>query len=184
VEEHPILEHLTRVFGVLSVCVAYAKSHVGAISRQKGKNMANLDDTATRTTKRIRWIARIWGAVVIAFTLLFLTGYAVNWVTTGVADPYAMEDYPPIENLIPLTLVVSVAGLGIAWRREGLGGAINIGFYLANMAVHRWMISPRPYPWVLIPIVTTPGILFLVCWWRSSKGTIPQSDAGGAPPGA
>jgi hypothetical protein len=99
-----------------------------------------------------------------------LTGYAINWVTTGVADPYAMEDYPPVENLIPLTLFLSVSGLVVAWRREGLGGAINVGFYLANLAVHRWMISPRPYPWVLVPIVTTPGILFLVCWWRSRKG--------------
>ena len=146
--------------------------------------MANLDDTGTRTTKWIRWIARIWGTVVMACTLLMLTGYAINWVRTGVADPNAMDDYPPIENLIPLTLVLSVSGLGIAWRREGLGGAINIGFYLANLAVHRWMISPRPYPYVLAPIIATPGILFLVCWWRSRKGTIPRSDGCGAPPGA
>jgi len=113
-----------------------------------------------------------------------LTGYAVNWVTTGVADPHAIENYPPIENLIPLTLVLSVSGLGIAWRWEGLGGAINVGFYLANLAVHHWMISRRPYPWVLAPIIATPGILFLVCWWRSREGTIPQSDSGRAPPGA
>ena len=146
--------------------------------------MATRDDLGDRTTKWIRRIARIWGAVVIACTLLMLTGYAVNWLTTGVADPYAVEDYPPVENLIPLTLVLSVSGLGIAWRREGLGGAINIGFYLANLAVHHWMISPRPYPWVLVPIVTFPGALFLVCWWRSRKGTVPQSDSGRAPPRA
>ncbi|MBU4348810.1 hypothetical protein KJ599_00630 [bacterium] len=52
---------------------------------------------------RLRWIARIWSIVIIVFALIMLIGYAVNWVKTGTADPYAMKDYPPIENLIPLT---------------------------------------------------------------------------------
>ena len=118
---------------------------------------------------RLRWIARIWSIVIIVFALIMLIGYAVNWVKTGTADPYAMEDYPAIENLIPLTLILSVLGLGIAWRWEGLGGAISIGFYLANLAVHFWMISPRPYPYPIAIALLTPGILFLVCWWISRK---------------
>lgn len=118
---------------------------------------------------RLRWIARIWSIVIIVFSLIMLIGYAVNWVQTGTADPHAMEDYPPIENLIPLTLILSVIGLGIAWRWEGLGGAINIGFFLANLAVHFWMISPRPYPYPIAIGLLTPGILFLVCWRISRK---------------
>ena len=118
---------------------------------------------------RLRWIARIWSIVIIVFTLIMLIGYAVNWVKTGTADPYAMKDYPAIENLIPLTLILSVLGLGLAWRWEGLGGVINIGFYLANLAVHFWMISPRPYPYPIAIALLTPGILFLVCWWKSRK---------------
>ncbi len=70
--------------------------------------MASTKHTGDRATKRIRWIARIWGTVIIAFTLLMLIGYAWNWVTTGKADPHAVEDYPPIENLIPITLGLSV----------------------------------------------------------------------------
>jgi len=118
---------------------------------------------------RLRWIARIWSIVIIVFTLIMLTGYAINWVQTGTADPHAMEDYPPIENLIPLTLILSVLGLGIAWRWEGLGGAINIGFFLATLAVHFWVISPRPYTYPVAIGLPTPGILFLVCWWISRK---------------
>jgi len=118
---------------------------------------------------RLRWIARIWSIVIIVFTLIMLTGYAINWVQTGTADPHAMEDYPPIENLIPLTLILSVLGLGIAWRWEGLGGAINIVFFLINTAVHFWVISPRPYPYPVAIGLPTPGILFLVCWWISRK---------------
>jgi len=58
-----------------------------------------------------------------------------------------MKDYLPAENLIPLTLILSVLGLGIAWRWDGLGGVTNIGFFLANIEVHFWVISPRPYPY-------------------------------------
>jgi len=131
--------------------------------------MANTEYTGNRATKWIRWIARIWGTVIITFALLMLIGYAWNWVTTGKADPYAMEDYPPIENLIPITLGLSVLGLGIAWRWERLGGAITIVFQLATLAVHHLLLSPRPYPYLLTIIITTPGILFLVYRWRSRR---------------
>ena len=112
---------------------------------------------------RLRRIARIWSIVIIVFTLIMLIDCAVNWVKTGTVDPHAMKDYPPAENLIPPTLILSVLGLGIAWRWEGLGGAINIGFFLANVAVHFWVISPRPYPYLVAISLPTPGILFLVC---------------------
>jgi len=139
--------------------------------------MANVNDAGNQVTKWIRWIARIWSIVIIGFALLMLIGYAVNWVITGKADPYAVEDYPPIENLIPITLGLSVLGLGIAWRCEGLGGVITIVFQLATLAVHHWMLSPRPYPYLLTIMIATPGILFLVCWWRSRKRAIPHDSA-------
>ena len=63
---------------------------------------------------RWRRIARIWSIVIIVFTLIMIIGYAGNWVKTGIWDPYAMKNYPPAENLIPLTLILSVLGLGIA----------------------------------------------------------------------
>jgi TRAP-type C4-dicarboxylate transport system permease small subunit len=88
--------------------------------------MPNVNDVGDRAPERIFWIARIWGTLIVAFTLLMLIGYAWNWVTTGNADPYAVEDYPPIENTPPLFGLLSVLGLGVAWRWEGLGGAITV----------------------------------------------------------
>lgn len=132
-----------------------------------------------RVTKRIRWIARVWGTLLIAFALLMLTGYAWNWVTSGEADPYAVEDYPPIENVPPLFALMSVIGLGIAWRWEGLGGAIAVFFSLATLPILliHWPIAqdfPRylvaPYgTWMMIVI---PGVLFLICWWRTNKSQV------------
>jgi TRAP-type C4-dicarboxylate transport system permease small subunit len=138
--------------------------------------MANADETGNRVTKGIRWIARIWGGLVVAVALLFLVGYTWNWVAIGTADPYTTEGYPAIENVPPLLMFVAALGSGIAWRWEGLGGAITTVSQLVALPVLliHWPITddfPRylfaPYgTWM---IVTIPGILFLVCWWRSRE---------------
>ncbi|MFC1959994.1 hypothetical protein ACFLYO_04730 [Chloroflexota bacterium] len=139
--------------------------------------MPNDNSVGDRATKWIRWIARIWGTLIIAFALLMLSGMTWSWLTTGEADPYAVEDYPPIENVPPLFAFLSVLGLAVAWRWEGLGGAITVGFSLAALPVLliHWPITqdfPRylvaPYgTWLIIVI---PGVLFLMCWWRTKNG--------------
>jgi hypothetical protein len=138
--------------------------------------MLKVMDAGDRATRWTRWIARIWGTLIVAIAVLIVIGYAWNWVTTGKADPHAAEAYPPIENLPPLFELLSVLGLGVAWRWEGLGGAISVVFSLAALAVIlvHWPIAyefPRylmaPYGvWLTVAI---PGILFLMCWWRSKR---------------
>ena len=144
--------------------------------------MANTKYANDRATKWMRWIGRIWSIVIIGIALLFLTGYAWNWVTTGKTDPHAVENYPPIENLPPLLMLLSVLGLGIAWRWEGLGGAITVVFQLAMLPlllIH-WPITQDARfvaPYLVLMTIATPGILFLVCWWRSRKRAIPHDSA-------
>ena len=135
--------------------------------------MAQGNASRDRVTKRMRWIARIWSLPIMALALLVLAGYAWNWLTMGVADPYAVEDYPPIEALPPILMFLSILGLGIAWRWERLGGTIVLVFQLATLSL---LLILRPLtqdfprfavPYLLSMIVTIPGVLFLVCWWRS-----------------
>ena len=135
--------------------------------------MAKGSGSRDRVTKRMRWIARIWSLPIVVCALLMLAGYAWNWVTVGVADPYAVEDYPPIEALPPILMFLSILGLGIAWRWERLGGAIVLLFQLATVSL-LLILSPLTHdfprfavPYLLSLIVTIPGVLFLVCWWRS-----------------
>jgi hypothetical protein len=67
--------------------------------------MTKAKKTNDRITKWIRRIARIWSVPVIAYALMMLIGYAVNWVTTGTADPYAnfpVYSYPGIRNRMAL----------------------------------------------------------------------------------
>ncbi|MEA3337954.1 MAG: hypothetical protein U9R25_18855 [Chloroflexota bacterium] len=137
--------------------------------------MTNVSDTGDRVTKWIRRIARIWSSPIIVYSLLMFTGYAWNWVTIGKADPYSVEGYPLVEALPPILMFLSILGLGIAWRWEGLGGAITLVFLLATFLLlliqrptthdfHRYAI-----PYFLVVVIAIPGILFLVCWWRSRR---------------
>jgi hypothetical protein len=137
--------------------------------------MTNINDKGDRATKLIRRIARIWSLPIIVYSLMMLTGYAWNWVTIGKADPYAVEGYPLIEALPPILMFLGVLGLGIAWRWEKLGGAINLVFQLAVILL---LLITRPLthdfyrsaiPYLMAMVIAIPGILFLVCWRRSRK---------------
>ncbi len=136
--------------------------------------MANISDSGDRGTKRIRLVARIWSAPIILYSLLMLTGYAWNWLTIGKADPYAVEGYPFIEAVPPILLFLGILGLAIAWRREKLGGVINLVFLLGVIVV---LLISKPItddffrsavPYLITIVVAIPGILFLVCGRRSS----------------
>lgn len=130
--------------------------------------------TGDRVTKRIRWVARIWSAVIIAFVLLIFIGYSISWVTTGTADPHAEEEYPFIENLPPIFMFLATMGLCIAWRWEKIGGMINIFFCFLTIPIVliHWPITKDPsfvIPNIIVMIIAFPGILFLVYWWRSRE---------------
>ncbi|NOZ29452.1 MAG: hypothetical protein GXP39_15565 [Chloroflexi bacterium] len=137
------------------------------------------DEDRDRVTTRMRWIAQVWSIPIIAYALLMLIGYAWNWVTLGTPDPYAVEGYPLIEALPPIFMFLSILGLGIARRWELAGGAIAVAFLLATilLLIIRIPITrdfPRSaIPYVLSATVATPGVLFLICGWRSRKGTSP-----------
>jgi hypothetical protein len=134
--------------------------------------MAEGNGSRDRVTKWIRWIARIWSLPIMAGALLVLVGYVWSWATSGAADPYAVEDYPPMEALPPIFVFLSIVGLGIAWRWERLGGMIVMVFQLVVLVL-LFMTSPLTHdfprlavPYLLWMIITIPGVLFLVCGWR------------------
>ena len=141
--------------------------------------MLESNDADDRTTQRLRRIARIWSALVIAVVAFVLIGYLSNWIATGTGDPYAAEDYPPIENLPPLFIFLSAVGLGIAWRWEKWGGAIAVLFQLANLPILliHWPITERFPNYLIAPyglslIVATPGVLFLIDAIKTSHSEV------------
>ena len=110
----------------------------------------------------ICWTARIWGLLI----LIIATLTVVSHILAPDTEP---GTYPPIENLIPLSISISVLGLAIAWKWKLLGALINLGFFTLNLMIY-WLINgyflPIQVILVLSPIFI-PGILFLVCWFLS-----------------
>ena len=126
-------------------------------------------DGADITTRRVRRVARIWSIVIIGITLVVAIAHIVE------PEPET-TDYPPIENLLPVLMCLSVLGLAIAWRWEGVGGALNIGFFVANLLLY-WVIRGRFFPFgalVTLSAAVVPGVLFLMCWWRTKSRGFPS----------
>jgi hypothetical protein len=142
--------------------------------------MTEKNESRSQIAKWIRRIARIWSLPIIVYALLMAIGYTWSWATTGVADPYAVEDSPPMESLPPILVFFGVMGLGIAWRWERLGGAISLVFQLATFLLliiqrpitddfHRWVI-----PYLISVVVAIPGVLFLVVSFAHPKDGVKE----------
>jgi hypothetical protein len=116
--------------------------------------------------KILRKIARIWSVVVIGLGILLFIAEISQTQTAELAP------YPWFENLIPVTLFLSVAGLAVAWKWEGIGGGMAVGFAVLDLLVYLATGRSRvaAVALILTPVVL-PGLLFLLCW-RASKKTI------------
>lgn len=118
-----------------------------------------------KTSKILKWVARIWSIPIIAYALLLAIGYTSNYIQTGVADPYAAEDYPFIENFPPILMLIAILGLAAAWKWEKIGTNISFIFSLATLAILfvHWPILETPrnaVPYILLAIIVIPAILF------------------------
>jgi hypothetical protein len=118
-----------------------------------------------KTTHTIRRIARIWSIIIIGLGVLMFIAEIIAAFTTE------SEPYPFYENIIPFTMFTAVVGLAVAWKWEGVGGAITIISVLANLGVY--LLTGRTAVGavmvILIPLMI-PGILFLVYWSQSRQG--------------
>ena len=139
-------------------------------------------DSADKATKRIRWTARIWSGIIVAYALLLVVGYSVNYITTGEADPYAVDDIPITEQLTPIFIFLAIFSLVIAWFKEKIGGILNLIFValaIPFLYVH-WPIHEDPrfiMPYIVVMVVAIPGLLFLLCWKRTEKLEISEQPS-------
>lgn len=113
----------------------------------------------------IQGIARGISTTFMAFLLLM----AIRNATTG--GQYRRAPWPTLEDIIlALFFLAMLAGVIIAWRREGLGGFILIIVGSAATVAFMLTMPARDY-WVMM-IICAPflvsGILYLICWRRLS----------------
>jgi hypothetical protein len=73
------------------------------------------------SARRLRHIARILIAAIIALTLFMTLSHIFFPEPTD-------ENYPWIENLLPILMLLNVLGLAVAFRWESLGGLLRLFF--------------------------------------------------------
>lgn len=105
----------------------------------------------------LRWTARLLGLVIIVVFGIFLAGGSFGGTLLSRS-----------ESLMMVALFVALAGILTAWRHEGLGGALTLAgisaFYLLNYVTYgRWAGG------FIFPLIAVPGLLSVVCWWRSGR---------------
>jgi hypothetical protein len=127
----------------------------GAHLTKKDEELMNSPSFVSRSTKIIRWVARIWSIMLLSFAFLVML----------TPDPYATEPISA-QDLFLLSLYgVAILGLIIAWRWELVGSMIAIAtLFIRELA---WIILKGPWFvnflifWVL---VLPPAILYLIAW--------------------
>lgn len=107
----------------------------------------------------LRWSARVLSLLVLGVVLMFAFGEHLN-LSRFTGRELALSCFFPFGVCL---------GMVLAWRWEGLGGAITVaslaGFYL----VHRLTSSGFPRGFALVALAS-PGFLFLLCWlWACSS---------------
>jgi len=103
--------------------------------------------------KIIRWTARIWSLISLAFVLLFFIGYSL--------DP---SELPPTNTdfivmaFFPVGVLLFML-LGWKWERLGGIGCLSslAGFYIA-LYIQKQVLAMGPY----FLLVAMPGVLFLI----------------------
>ncbi len=102
----------------------------------------------------VRWFARITGALLLILIAIFIIG-------EGFPNPMTLS-----QDELLLFIAVSTMEIGVilAFKWELPGCLLIIGGYVFFVIVER-NILPGP----VFPIFFLVGILYLFCWWKSSK---------------
>lgn len=108
----------------------------------------------------VRWSARILSSLIVLLFGFFLVAHLIG-DQGGPSRPLTWSDY-----VILVTLVISLMGLLLAWKRELAGAAITL-VAIVVCASMNWKVLI--FPGALMPIT---AVLYLLSWRmsRSSAG--------------
>lgn len=119
----------------------------------------------------LRKITRIWSVVMIILGVLIFIAEIFE------TRSMALDPYPWWENLMPASMFLAILCLGVAWRWEALGGAMAIGLCLFTLILYLATGRDQVFAVLLITLpVLVPGLLFLLCAWRTRAVQPQQTD--------
>ena len=112
-----------------------------------------------RTMLSLRWIARAGGALSILLILLFFVGEGFHPTQVRPKEWVGLLFFP----------AGVVAGMIIAWWKEGVGAFITVASLLAFYGVYGYLLGSHIRGWAFITFAS-PGFLFLLYWILSRPG--------------
>lgn len=105
------------------------------------------------STQILRWTARLLGTLLVLFVVVMMVG-------EGVPKPSILTGS---ERLMFAPLSAMLLGLILAWRWEGIGGALALsGYFLCGVLGPRLTSSP-------FMAGGAAGCLYLLAWWTSDR---------------
>ena len=120
-----------------------------------------------KTAKIVRWIARIWGGLIILFVLSFFLADVLGGEQM-VGEPLSTKDKITFA-FFPLGTIV---GLVLAWKWEGVGGLITVLAMIGLLIIRPDLLSS----FYFIAIGMIPGLLFIGYWYLSRNAKDPITD--------
>lgn len=130
--------------------------------------MNNLANQYDRTTKILRWIARILGTLIVLFWLVVALAYG-----TGEPSEQGLEDI-----IMTILVVGTTIGILLAWKLERIGGIITLLFGIAH-SIFALFASGHNHAFAMLisggPFIVI-GILFVIVSARSTRVSISQNS--------
>jgi hypothetical protein len=127
--------------------------------------MKHVASASTRSVIIIRWLARIIGTLSVAVVLFLMVAESVEKGRIAIDS-----------DRIPMTafMLLAFIGLIIAWKWEGLGGAMALGGLIAfNILAPASPTKGGIY--VITGLYGLPALLFVFCWWQTRKQLKPKA---------
>jgi len=124
-----------------------------------------------RTAIAIRWIARIWGSLIVGFALIFLVAHIFGTEESGAGFQDTLELITFI--CFPIGTVI---GLLIAYKWERLGGLIAcLGLIVGHVIILIDGQFPNKFEdFNILILFFPPGLLYLIYWFLSKKRNATQ----------
>jgi hypothetical protein len=117
------------------------------------------------TMLSLRWIARAGSLLSILLILLLFVGEGFHPTQVRPKEWVGLLFFP----------AGVVAGMIIAWWKEGVGAFITVASLLAFYGVYGYLLGSNIHGWAFITF-TSPGFLFLLYWILSRPG-FPEATA-------
>ena len=117
--------------------------------------------TLPKSVLVLRWVARIFGTIVVLFfTSLFIGEFLrKGYINVGHPGHYVMFVFSGLASV----------GILMAWRWEGIGGFLAaFGIITSDLLNIFWVQGPRMVGSLVGSLLwLIPSLLFIYCWWKT-----------------